>query len=136
MHFNLFLATGPFLYPLKTSENQRFSNIFRGFRKRPVICNGLSISVANISRFLVSIETELLCSRSSSKNKVLPPYIRRMYLSWKWFISLWQGAKTKVWVKNEFISIFFSDKLVRYDSHVKALTLRLALTALHHLDVH
>ena len=34
--FNPFHATGLFLYPLKTSENQRFSDVFRGYRKRPV----------------------------------------------------------------------------------------------------
>ena len=32
---NPFNATGLFLYPLRTSENQRFS-VFRGYRKRPV----------------------------------------------------------------------------------------------------
>ena len=35
-HFGPFLATGLFLYPRKTSENQRFSNVFRRYRKRPV----------------------------------------------------------------------------------------------------
>ena len=34
-----FHTTGLFLYPLKTSENQRFS-VFRGYRKRPVAWNG------------------------------------------------------------------------------------------------
>ena len=29
------------LYPLKTSENQRFSDVFRGYRKKPVAWNGL-----------------------------------------------------------------------------------------------
>ena len=38
---NLFHATGLFLYPLKTWENQRFSYIFRGYKKRPVAWNGL-----------------------------------------------------------------------------------------------
>ena len=38
---NPFQATGLFLYPLKTSENQRFSDVFRGHRKRPVAWNGL-----------------------------------------------------------------------------------------------
>ena len=33
---NLFHATSFFLYPLKISENQRFSDIFRGNRKRPM----------------------------------------------------------------------------------------------------
>ena len=32
---NPFHATGLFLYPLKKSENQRFSVVFRGYRKRP-----------------------------------------------------------------------------------------------------
>ena len=31
------------LYPLKTSENQRFSVVFRGYRKRPVAWNGLTL---------------------------------------------------------------------------------------------
>ena len=34
--FNPFHATNLFLYPLKTSENLRFSDVFRGYRKRPV----------------------------------------------------------------------------------------------------
>ena len=37
---NPFHATGFFLYPLKTSENQRFSNVFRGYRKRTMARNG------------------------------------------------------------------------------------------------
>ena len=32
----LFHATGLFLYPLKTSEILWFSDVFRGYRKRPV----------------------------------------------------------------------------------------------------
>ena len=30
------LVDALFLYPLKTPENQRFSDVFRGYRKRPV----------------------------------------------------------------------------------------------------
>ena len=37
---NLFHASGLFLYLLKTSECQRFSTGFRGFRKRPMERNG------------------------------------------------------------------------------------------------
>ena len=33
---NPFHVTGLFQYPLKTSENQRFSDVFLGYRKRPV----------------------------------------------------------------------------------------------------
>ena len=36
-----FHATGLFRYPLKTSESQTFSDVFRGYRKRPVAWNVL-----------------------------------------------------------------------------------------------
>ena len=32
-----------FRYPVKTSENQRFSDVFRGYRKRPVAEIGLMV---------------------------------------------------------------------------------------------
>ena len=35
-------ATVLFRYALKTSENQRISDVFRGYRKRPVVWNRLS----------------------------------------------------------------------------------------------
>ena len=34
------LPTGSFLKPWKTSENQSFSYVLRGYRKRPVSWNG------------------------------------------------------------------------------------------------
>ena len=37
-----FHTTDLFLYPLKTSENQRFSQVFMGYRKRSVTRNGLT----------------------------------------------------------------------------------------------
>ena len=39
---NPFYITDLFWYLLKISENQRFSNIFRGYQKRSVARNGLS----------------------------------------------------------------------------------------------
>ena len=41
MSFNPFHATDLFWYPLKISENQRFSDVFRGYQKRSVTWNGL-----------------------------------------------------------------------------------------------
>ena len=38
---NPFHATGLFLYPLKTSGNRWFSDVFRGYRKRPEYKTGL-----------------------------------------------------------------------------------------------
>ena len=40
--FNLFHATGIFLYLLKISEIQRFS-VFKGYINRPVVWNGLKV---------------------------------------------------------------------------------------------
>ena len=39
---NPFHATGLFRYPLKISQNQMFSDVFRGYRKRPVAWNELN----------------------------------------------------------------------------------------------
>ena len=36
LSFNPFHAIGLFLYPLKTSKSQRFSDAFSGYRKTPV----------------------------------------------------------------------------------------------------
>ena len=36
LRFNSFRAIGLFLYPLKTSQTLWFSDVFRGYRKRPV----------------------------------------------------------------------------------------------------
>ena len=37
---NQFHATAPFLYPLKTTENLRFSEVFMGYKKRAAEWNG------------------------------------------------------------------------------------------------
>ena len=39
--FNSFNDTSLFLYPLKTSENLLFLDVFRGYRKKPLSWNGL-----------------------------------------------------------------------------------------------
>ena len=41
-HINPFSTNVPLLYPLKTSENRRFSNVFRGYRSGTLVENGLS----------------------------------------------------------------------------------------------
>ena len=38
---NPFLANAPILYPLKTPENQRFSDVFRGYKLGTLATNGL-----------------------------------------------------------------------------------------------
>lgn len=39
---NPFHAIGSFLCPLKTAESQSFSELFRGYKKRSVACDGLT----------------------------------------------------------------------------------------------
>ena len=41
--FNSFSTNVPLLYPLKISENRRFSDAFRGYRKGTLVKNGLKI---------------------------------------------------------------------------------------------
>ena len=69
IYINPFHATKLFWYPLKTSENQRFSDVFRGYQKRSVAWNGLSnlykICQAHENklwneRYLVSILVKIL----------------------------------------------------------------------------
>ena len=38
--FNPFSTNAPLLYPLKTSENRRFSDVFGGYRKETLVENG------------------------------------------------------------------------------------------------
>ena len=52
---NPFQANVPFLYALKTSENQRFSNDFRGYRNEPLAWNGLEKAKTHYFDF-ISIE--------------------------------------------------------------------------------
>ena len=64
-------VTGLFLYPLKTSENQRFSYVFRGYRKRPVAWNGL-IFLKKKSKFdLIFQDKELFDSKKRLKSMSL-----------------------------------------------------------------
>ena len=58
-----------FLYPLKTSENPWFSDIFRGYRKKPVVWNGViylfSVLVKCLlisSSYLYGFPTSTTCS--------------------------------------------------------------------------
>ena len=47
-HINPFHATGLFLHPLKISENQSFSDVFRGYRNRSAAQNGLTAFIDNL----------------------------------------------------------------------------------------
>ena len=59
---NSFHATGLFWYPLKT-ENQRFSDVFRGHRKRAVPWNGLMSSVDRMKMIILNNKADSLLRR-------------------------------------------------------------------------
>ena len=48
--FNPFSTSVPYLYPLKTLENRRFSDIFRGYRSGTLVENGLKTMPFNLTR--------------------------------------------------------------------------------------
>ena len=45
LKINHFQANDPFLYHLKTSENQRFSHVFRGHKNETLARNGFEVSI-------------------------------------------------------------------------------------------
>ena len=74
---NPFHATDLFWYPLKTSENLCFSDVFRGYQKRSVAWNGLryygNFKISEQIYFLRSYEnTEILVNLKTDSNKDLP----------------------------------------------------------------
>ena len=60
----LFSSNVPLLYPLKTSENRKSSNIFRGYRSGTLIENGLT---ANYHQSLGKIKAKLVFSSSQKQ---------------------------------------------------------------------
>ena len=70
---NLSHATGLFRYPMKTSENQRFS-VFKGCRKRPVEWNRLiRTAMTLIFPFLVNVHT-LYLLKTTEKLRIFRKY--------------------------------------------------------------
>ena len=69
---NPFHTTGLFLHLLKTSEIQRFSDIFKEYRKRPVACNGLKSNKDPLN--------------NTAKNTVISPN----FLVWKFSGKVWK----------------------------------------------
>ena len=71
--FNPFIRNVHFLYPPKTSENQRFSDIFRGYKKGKLRSNGVKWNAlfrTPFDEFLVSKKTwKITLSRNSKKYK-------------------------------------------------------------------
>ena len=61
-------ATGLLLY-LKTSENKRFSDIFRRYKRRPVARNGLCLRRRNVTTYaIISLTLPVPCTSGGLKD--------------------------------------------------------------------
>ena len=56
---NIFSTNVKLLYPLKTSENRRFSDVFRGYRSGTLVENGLTIVSVYIDIRIVPEQAQL-----------------------------------------------------------------------------
>ena len=75
VNLNPFPANVPYLYPLKTSENQRVSDIFRGCRKGTLAWNGLSLLI-NLSINPFHTNVLFLYPLKTSKNQTVSDFFR------------------------------------------------------------
>ena len=64
---NLFQVNVVFLYPLKTSENLWFSDVFRGYRKGTLTWNGLIKQDSKLFGSFIAIPEKLIKAKKSSK---------------------------------------------------------------------
>ena len=110
-YLNPFHATGFFWYPLKTSENLWFSDVFRGYRKRPVAWNGLirkSIKVC--------LSVEFCIKKLSHKNDWIFSHFLQKTTIWN---------KTLIWSNHA--SFMIDLFLVQYPSSSKVMPQNLYL---------
>ena len=77
-----FHATGLLLYPLKTSENLWFSDVFRGYRKGPVTWNGLNQYIFSYSSLQSHTTSARLLLVFSSLKRFLLCNISKKRKSW------------------------------------------------------
>ena len=105
---NPFHATGLFLYPLKTSESHRFSDVFRGYRKRPVKRNELIFLFDKRDALEIKLQSSINFSQFQyyikiSKKLSDPSTISKCY---------WTLLKTVKQEKNSPYSTFFHDNIL------------------------
>ena len=102
--FNPSHANGLFLYPLKTSEYQRFSDVFRRYRKRPVAWNRLikyleQLKVMHAKLNSLSIRKGVFRTLSNIFDGAFFPQKKLHHRFWKIH---WHNAKDPVtcWANN------------------------------------
>ena len=89
LRLNLFHANVPFLYPLKTSENQGFSEVFRGYGNGTLAWNGLKnrifqlqkdLSRVSVRNFRVNLYQKTVTNQRVTVNQYALWHLRWMVL--------------------------------------------------------
>ena len=98
--FNLFVPNAPFLYHLKTSENLRFSDVFRGYRQGALETNGLIhwLRTASLSQYCQKNYSEKDSQKSfwvlEKCTKALDSFKKVLYwelnITPEWFLLFWE----------------------------------------------
>ena len=93
---NSFYTTGLYLYPLKTSENLWFSDVFRRYRKRPVGFKWVNLLVCNPNSHMGRLLNTRVSNMGRNKEKIESAVFLRekMYIKNKWpkFVTLQGGG--------------------------------------------
>ena len=98
---NPFHSTGLFLYPLKILKKQRFCDVFRGYRKRPVAGNGLMLNLERLPINICGIMGKIRYTWVYSKKP-----IRKYWTSYPCYIGQIYGGLT--YLKNQLINIYLN----------------------------
>ena len=78
---NPFNVTGLFLHPLKTSKNLWFSDVFRGYRKRQMVWNGLIHFAVGMTRIGI-LETSVWLTLANNIHLRRQTFISTKHLNW------------------------------------------------------
>ena len=104
-NINSFHATGLFLYPLKTQRNTRFSDIFRGYRRRPEIYMSiLMFSSFTLTKRKTKLE-KLLYLRNYERSYIFQP---KFNLNLIWSLVSWHllGQSQQCKNQNNVLNLF------------------------------
>ena len=118
-----FYSVGLFQYPVKILTNQRFSNVFRGYRKRPVTWNELkwttyTNSVLSGKTISLIIELRVLITRIIRKSVVnflrflgkINSAALKPIRSWRCFFCFRDFQRLMQWL--DFLQSVFTDKIL------------------------
>ena len=94
---NLFHTSGLILYLQKASENQRFSDVLRGYRKRTVPWNGLKRSHITLSKILMTKSWKIFFFFCLKRKWLCGMKVQNNSFNARYNMSLVSYLKSKLW---------------------------------------